>query len=95
MHRVDNDFLIFSKLGLHSGAIVEYKPYRKENFIRSKLVCKEGRWRLIFLEKAPFGHNCDWYEGEIVLGTEIKNNCWYPEEGALFSLLEKSAMKNY
>lgn len=94
MYKIDGN-LYFSKLGLNSGSIIEYRPYGKKTFIKSKLVFNKGRYVLIFLEETFIGHDGDWSKGEIVLGTEIKNNCWFPEEGALFYPLDKSAMRNY
>lgn len=95
MYKIDDDFSIFRKLGLKSGSIIAYRSYGRETFIKSKLVFNEGRYVLIFLEGIFHGHNGDWHDGEIVLGTEIKNNCWYPEIGTFFYPLDKSAMRNY
>lgn len=95
MYKIDDDFSIFRKLGLKSGSIIAYRPYGKKTFIKSKLVFNEGRHVLIFLEGTYHGHNGDWNEGDIVLETEIKYNCWYPEGGAFFYPLDKSAMRNY
>lgn len=95
MYEIDDNFSIFRKLGLNSGSIIEYRPYGRKTFIKSKLVFNEGKYVLIFLEETFLGHSGEWHNGEIILGIEIKHNCWYAEQGAQFYPLDKSAMKNY